>query len=458
MRLPALLLTLLAASGCATYSERTAEFRSRFAIADFAGAEAALDRLLVDDVGVPTATVADAKALARVEEVADDDGYLLLLEKGMTRLARGDADGAIELWRRARDELDRHYVNAPADYLQSILTDDTALEYSGADYEHVMVRALLALADLTTGGADAHAYAIQIGEKQEEILGSDFGAEQGYAPRREYQRVAIGAYLEGILWEGENAPSEAALSFTRALSYSGDSPFLRAALDRARFGRYAPAGHGVVHVFRLVGRGPELVEAVHQPTDLASKLANVAITLVSDRGAALVQAPVKVPAVRRIDWSCPPLPIGISGGAAVDTVALLDVNAVAEQQLAANLPWIAARALIRRSVKAVSAAYVEEAVRRKDQKHEIAFVIGALANLAWTALERADTRNWSTLPAEIQVARLELPAGRHDLHLGPALQAPILVAAGHDTYVVVLQPSPALPGVALVDVYSRALP
>jgi len=38
-----------------------------------------------------------------------------------------------------------------------------------------------------------------------------------------------------------------------------------------------------------------------------------------------------------------------------------------------------------------------------------------LAGVAWEATESADTRCWGLLPDQIQVLRVELPAGRHEI-------------------------------------------
>ena len=50
---------------------------------------------------------------------------------------------------------------------------------------------------------------------------------------------------------------------------------LRAAAERARAGRYAPDGHGVVHVFYLGGRGPHLEATTCNPTSDAIQLASI---------------------------------------------------------------------------------------------------------------------------------------------------------------------------------------
>ncbi len=452
--LPFLLGLLLGAGGCTSYSERVAAFREQYAAADFAAAEATIDELLEDETGVDADLLATPKLLARDSEAADGDGELMLMEKAMARLGQGDADGAIDLLRRARDELDEQWQTSATDYVQSALLDDTWIDYAGADYEHVLVRVMLALSDLVCGAGDATAYAIQVNDKQEEILRSDFGARQGYAPRQTYQRVAIGAYLEGVLAEASLAPAEAARAYERALRYGGKRGLIEQAEARARSGDYTAAGSGVVHVFCLAGRGPHLVEGVHPPTDLANRLATVALTLFTRRPSALVQAPVKVPVVMVNEARPERLCIEVADGERVFAEPLLDVNEVAVQQLEANMPWIIARALIRRALKAGAAVVIEDRARRR-QRDPLAFLIAALFNLTATAVENADTRNWASLPAEIQAARLELPAGRHCLKLGAGMSAEVRVSPGRDSYVLVVRPGDFAPGAVLVDSSSR---
>lgn len=452
-----LTISLLLLSGCATWSQQTVEARARYADGDFLAAETEIDRLLARETGVDSALLDRPELLSRDSDVGSGNGHLLLLEKGMARLGQGDADGAIDLFRRGRDELDRRYREDVLDYVGAAILDDQWIDYSGADYEHLMVRVLLCLSDLTLGGPDAVPYAFQIGEKQEQILGSEFGASMDYAPRQGYRRLAIGAYLEGILRERSLASSDAQKAYERSREYGGDSALVRAALERTESGVYAPQGRGVVHVFRLVGRGPHLVEGVHAPTTLATRLAGAAVTIVSSRGAALIQAPVKVPVVAMTDVGVPQATIALDGKVVAGTETILDVNRVAVEQLEANLPWIMARALIRRTLKATAASYLEAHVDRRNSG-DLAFLTAAAVNLLSTAIERADTRSWTSLPAEIQAARLELTAGDRTLSIAGAPPVNVRVTAGHDSYVLILQPNPGRPGVAIVDVTSRIAP
>jgi hypothetical protein len=54
---------------------------------------------------------------------------------------------------------------------------------------------------------------------------------------------------------------------------------------------------------------------------------------------------------------------------------------------------------------------------------------GAVVNLLGVLTERADTRCWLTLPDRLSVARLRLPAGRHDLRIDYLDQRALVVSS-----------------------------
>ncbi|MGC8864534.1 MAG: COG3014 family protein [Bacteroidales bacterium] len=79
---------------------------------------------------------------------------------------------------------------------------------------------------------------------------------------------------------------------------------------------------------------------------------------------------------------------------------------------------------------------LEAAVREGDKN------IGALVGILNAATEKADTRNWQTLPFEISYIRLVLPEGKHSLQLrlegvrgGREIRIPVEVKKGRTTFV-----------------------
>jgi hypothetical protein len=462
VRIPAACVAALALfAACRAPDERIAPFADAWGRADFAEAEVCIDALVAEEAQVDPQLVTDSRGLDESIDVARGDTFLFLQEKSMTRLAAGDLDGSIELLRRARDVLGDRFQDADiAGWLSAGIADDTFLEYRGADYEHVLTPALLALWALLEGGQDSYAYALQVSEVQDRVLSSSFGDDvdgkgNGYNPRREYSRVALGAYVEGLVREREGYSDEAFKAYERARQWGGDAPVVVEACERTTNGVYAPAGHGVVHVIRLAGRGPRLVQGTSPVTDSALFLANLGALVVSDNVGVLGQTSVPVPVVFIADPAVAELEVRCDGAPVATTSTVLDVCGVALQQVEANMPWLLARALIRRGAKAVAAKAVQDTVESNNQDAGLGLFVGILTNLALTAGENADTRNWTSLPARVQFARFTIPEGQHELDLGTGMRAAVRVAAGKETYVVVLQPNLGAPGAVVVDVYSR---
>lgn len=457
----AFVATLALVAACRAPDERIAPFADAWGRADFAQAEACIDVLVAEEAYVEPRVVTESRGLDESIDPARGDTFLFLQEKAMARLAAGDLDGAIELLRRARDVLAERYQDADlAGWLAAGIADDTFLEYRGADYEHVLTPALLALCDLLEGGQDAYAYALQVGEVQERVLSSTFGDDvdgkgNGYNPRATYNRVAVGAYVEGIVREREGYADEAFKAYERARDWGGGAPVVVEACERTSNGVYAPAGHGVVHVIRFAGRGPRLVQGTAPATDAALFLANLGTLVISDNVGVLGQTNVPVPLVRADDPQVAELEVRCDGAPAAATSTVLDVCGVAYQQVEANMPWLLARALIRRGAKAVAAKAVQDTVASNNQDDGLGLLFGVLANFALTAGEKADTRNWTSLPARVQFARFTVAEGEHELDLGSGMRTAVRVASGKETYVVVLQPNLGAPGAVVVDLYSR---
>ncbi len=454
----ALLLLALAVVGCKSYSDKLAGFRGCYLQGDFAAADQAADRLIAKEAGCDVEAVARSNGLD--VKAGKGDTYLLLLDKAMTQLALGRPEVAVELMRTARDQLDAHESKSVKQYFAAVLTDDTARSYAGADYELILVRVMLCLSDLLVHSSqtegDAYAYALQVGEKQEQIIGSPLGEDIGYRPREEYRRVGIGAYLQGMILEATGARDGAARAYERCVGYEPGFLLGQEGVRRTTEGYYAPPGEGVLHVFYLGGGGPFYATGTSPPTDFALRLAQLAAAIVADSYVPLMQTDVPVPVLAVHAMGVAPLEVSAYGRTAASE-PILDVNLVAGQQLEKMMPLILARAVVRRAVKAAVTTVGSEAVKSKNRNStgdavELGF---ALANLLWTAAERADTRSWSSLPAQIQVARLPLPQGVHAVRLGGGMEAEVRIAAGRDAYAVVVQPDPGRPGAVLVDRLSR---
>lgn len=136
-----------------------------------------------------------------------------------------------------------------------------------------------------------------------------------------------------------------------------------------------------------------------------------------------------------------------AGKQAATTQRVEDIGAVASADLDARMPGITARSIAR----IIAKKQVEDRAGRENP------LAGLLLNVAAVVTEVADTRSWTTLPDNIQLARLPLAPGRYDLKVevlndagrvvGQQALADVEVRAEAKTFISYYWSPSTLPGV-----------
>jgi hypothetical protein len=423
-----LLVTL---AGCTTHADKLRGARQLFYDGDLTGAVGSLD-----------------SASSRWHR----DGDCLLLDRAMIELAAGRPADAERLLREVRDRFDHLEQQDLAESTLAMLTDDQRRAYAGDDYEKVLIRAMLAISNLMHDGGDAAAYSLQVEQKQQEIIQRGC-REAGDNPKLAYGQVALGPYLHGMLSEATHSQfGEAEQSFAKVVSWQpGFAPGLHD-LDRARFGRHSAPGHGVVYLFALVGRGPYKEEAIEVPTGHALLIADRVLSALGKYQLPPTIAPIKVSQVVVPQNEVDSVLLHVNGQPAGFTQTITDVGQLAAGQHQAVYSHLVARAVVRRVVKKAVAYGVQDGLSADGNLLSLAILA---AGVAWEFTESADTRCWGLLPDKVQVMRLEIPAGTHQLELrpargsvpwGPAHSCQVAVVDGRNTYVLACFPNRQLAG------------
>jgi len=436
------LTVFLILSGCATFEENVRPAREAY----FSGRYGEAVQLLEE--------------YARCEG-KDQPAYRL--ELVLPLIAQGKLKEAEEVLRKVRDRFEDYEKKLATEWIASILTDDTAIAYPGEDYEKILIRVLLALVNLLRGGGDALAYAHQVVQKQVEII--ERSPEiAGRKLKANYKNIGIGRYLIGLLREAE-------YDYTTALRYYKEVKALEPGfkpieedLKRAEEGLHSQKGHGVLYVFALLDRGPYKVEVVHEPSTQAVNLMWAMATIIGRRFVTPSIVPVKVPELRFPERTIQNVKLVVDDSPDGATWEIMNVHEVARKQFAEIRDYIVAKALLRRLIKQAIVEAAKRAAQRGRKKRSnarAALEIGALvAAAAWEAVERADTRCWSTLPASIQVLRLELPVGEHVIELRPQwggnpvgapVRARVQIEDDMNTYCLAIFPTSRAKGVVLVS-------
>jgi len=400
-----LIAALCLLTGCASFGERTVKIRHEFASGDLEKADAEID-----------------KALKKKKQ---SDADLLQLNRAIIALSTGKPREAETMLREVRDRFDQHEREREkrvAEKALSMLTDDNAVAYAGEDYEKVLIRVFLALSNLMHDGTDAPAYALQVGHKQNEIIQKGAvqdpkDSQKKINPKAEsYRQVAIGQYLIGVLQEATFRNHDDVIRAYEAVN-AWEPGFIqgRQDLERARHGVHAQPGNGVVYIFALVGSGPFKEQRNCEVLQEAQIWTTLLLGMMSGRPTIPDFAPVMIPCIVRSPETVSALSVSVDGKWNARTETLTDIGRMAEEQFEAIQPQIIARAVVRRTLKKGVLYGTKEAV---DANPWVGLAMD-VGGMIWEAMETADTRCWNLLPAEIQVTRLEVPAGEHRLTLQP---------------------------------------
>jgi uncharacterized protein len=401
-RLAGALLACAVVAGCASFDEKIRPAREAYEEGRYTEA---------------------AAAVAPFVEAGGKDKPIFLLEQALPLLAQGKAAEAEAALKEVRDRFDAYEKQVAAEWVAAALTDDTAIAYPGEDYEKVLIRVVLALANLLGRGTDAIAYANQVIDKQTEILerSPEF---DGKKIKANYKRIGVGRYLVGLLREAEYDYASALTCARDVAVLEPQFAYAKEDAERAEKGVHSRKGNGVLYVFALVDRGPFKIQVSDVPTTVALHMVWIMGSIMSWSLVTPSIFPVKVPELVAPERTMDVIDVAIDGKGGRPTSEIMNVQAVAEHQFKETHDWVVARAFLRRLLKKglieTGKRIGQHQLRRDDDIQVLVELAAAIANAVWEAIEVADTRCWGTLPASIQVVRLEIPVGVHAVELRPA--------------------------------------
>ncbi len=392
------------------------------------------------------------------------DRVLYLLNKGMVLRMKRDFAGSNQALEAAKAEMDRLYAISVSQNAMSFLINDSTVSYGGEDYEQVLVHLYMALNYLELGQKDdARVEAQQVDIKLREIASKVSGSS--------YVRDAFTLYLTGMIYEDLGEKSDAMISYRDAYN----------AYKKYQNSYGTPMPEELKHdLLRMAQRQGLNDEAAQYSKEFGIPLAPVKSDPAKEGELVFIfnngLAPIK--REKRSSMAAPP-PSVMAGGAPATpgvfvTIALPyyesrlnnvasarisadaeqasterveNIDAIARSSLDSHMGAIVARSLARAVVK----AKVQEAVDRAGQRRSndnggagVALLGSIFVRVAAVATERADTRSWLTLPAEIQMARVHLPPGQYTIKVelldagGQTVATReypgIVITAGHMTY------------------------
>jgi hypothetical protein len=414
------------------------------------------------------------------------------MDRGMTLHLAGDYVQSNNLLEQAAQEVERLYTRTIRTESAAFLTNDNLLPYEGDPYEHVMINVIKALNYAAMGQLMESVVEARQIDHRLNVLSDSAKEKDGY------REDAFARYLTGVLYEATGDLNNAFIAYRKAYEiYEATQGWARTPMPsmlRADLLRTTDALHMTAEFEEYRRRFPEInwVAREDQPNlaqvvligyngraphkeesflDIPISLSALQLVLLNrgvihssnrqERRAAdsvlygLNGRVVRVALPRLVPQKTQVLHESVTllsrGGEPISGQSQLMYNgtALAEKSLSDRMPGITTKALARAAVKFAAAEAAtrgsQHAVNKGDAPW-VGLIVGLVAHGLAVASEAADTRSWRTLPDEIQISRLWVPAGEYESRVqavtrsGGTPQAgasrPLVLRAGQTVFLI----------------------
>jgi len=371
--------------GCATYSQQAVSMR---------------DNLL--------AGRADLATIAAEKEDEGQDDVLASLNKGMLRRMTDDYSGSNRIFELAKQRIESLYGISVTDTAASLTINDAMRDYKGARYEQVLLHAYMAMNYLQLGEPDS----ARVEMLQADVKMMEWGEQPDEDP--------FVRYLAGMIFEALGEKDQALVSYRKAMNIylaTRNEQYLDVPIMLKKDVLRLLTDLGLRDEYRRMKTGLGLDG--FQPTEADGNHGELIVILNSGLAPIRTEASIMTfaPEVQNLVrvafpvYQSGPTPAKRSrlraGGNLVDLETVENIDSLARHALDEEMPLIMTRAIARAVVK-------YQSQKSANEQHALAGFLLTVTNLA---TERADTRSWTTLPKEIQMTRVMLPAGQQDVSI-----------------------------------------
>lgn len=382
---------LLQISGCASYSQGFEPIEAQLAAQNPAAAMQILEK----------------KGPGRNELL------LYLLNKAMLQRMQHDFVASNQSFEQAKQVIQTYSAVSITEQSAAFIINDTTRTYTGTPLEQVMLHVYAALNYLELGDRDAaRVEALQVELRLRQLMQD--------SPESALSVDPFARYLSGMIFEDLGEYSDAMIAYRKAYEayqahaelYTLNMPgYLKQ--DMLRMARKVGLNNEYARLEAQFGMSlngnpdpdqekGEVVVLFHN--GLAPIKREHSVAVIDPGSGRLIRVSLPYYQFRQQLISRAQIE---TNGASVQTQPVEAIDNIAEQTLQAYMPAITARAVARAVLKYNMS---REAGRQND-------VAGLIVNIAGVLTERADTRSWLSLPANIQMARLRLPAGTYTLSI-----------------------------------------
>lgn len=372
MKKAAYLLTAFFLFGCATYQSKVEKARNY------------LEQGLYDQA------LEHLKPLAEKES---DDQLVYLLDYATALQISGrlsESNNTFLLADKLADSLDYHSVSRVAG---SLLTSEEMVQYKGDTFEKIFINAYLAMNYLELGNLEnAQVSARRMNEKYSLLRSEE---------KKNFELNPFAKYLSALIWESGKSWDNAYIEYKTAYSLDARNYFLPSDLIRS-----AKKAQRKSEYEKWKKEYPDIEE---QPEWYDKNYGELVVIYQQGWGPRKDFNPQnqRYPILRPVFTETQRVRLEIQAEPAVKSVVIYDTEEAAIKTLQEDAASLAGRRLGGFVAKEVAA----DQIRQKNE------ALGFIAWIFFHVSDRADLRQWSTLPQTIQLARVYLPKGKYRVAL-----------------------------------------
>ncbi len=370
---------------------------------DYAGADAYLDSVKESQYG-------------------QKNEVLFYLDKGAVQHDEGkykESDQSFELAEKRMDDL---YTVSLSKAGGMLLLNDNTVDYAGEPFEHTLLNVYRALDYVFLNQPEE---ALVESRKVEEFL-TQLQRKVGKAA---YSDDAFARYLDAMLYADQGQMDDARISLNAArAAYANYAAYYGTPVPKFDLPK-SDRRHGELVVIHYNGVAPRKISKTFQ---VAWNDAMVLVRQSDENDAAQAKnalvagltgnaITVAYPAIEQDPYPVASSEVWIDSKPAGSTFLMEDVTAIASRDLQDRLALIKTRAIARAAIKYVLAQVAYKAAAKGCEQigGMTEYVCKGAAKATMMAAiaitEVADTRGWDTLPAQIRMARIKVPSGKHDV-------------------------------------------
>jgi hypothetical protein len=359
-------------SGCATYQSSVSEGRRFLQQRQF---EAALSKL---------------KPLADKD---DGDRLIHLLDYGTALQMAGQIPESNKVFLFADKFAESQDYHSVSRVTGSMLLNEEMVQYKGDTFEKVFINAFLALNYLELNQLDdALVETRRMNEKYKKLRGED---------KKSFELNPFAKYLSALIWEADQKWDDAYIAYAETYALDQTIQTIKSDLIRT-----AKMSRRMDEYKKWKAAFPEVVEV---PSWSDRSFGELVVIYQQGWGPRKDFAPHdrRVPILRPVSSVTQMAELEIQNLGKFQSEFVYDTERAAIKTLQDDAAALLARRLAAFAAKQV----VSDQIRQKNE------LLGFLSNVAMHVSERADLRQWSTLPQTIRLIKVPLKAGSYQISI-----------------------------------------